>query len=110
AGGEPDAASGTPWIQDVLDCGTEASAGGLADGGTALQRVDLDPAIFPDAVCNDGTPGFFYFRPAGSEAARNRWVIQLQGGGSCANPSHCAKRWCSIDTAFGMTQMTATLS
>lgn len=98
-----------PYIGEVLDCGTPASAGGLASG-TELQRVDLDLAVFPDALCNDGTPGFFYFRPAATAAARDRWVIQLQGGGACGFGDTCAKRWCSVDTNFGMTQMTATLS
>lgn len=102
-------APAAPWIGDALDCGTPASAGGLGPG-TELQRVNLDPAQFPDALCNDGTPGFFYFRPAATAAARDRWVIQLQGGGGCSNPDNCAARWCSVDTNFGETQMTATLS
>lgn len=104
----PDAAP-APWIGDVLDCGTPAAAGGLAPG-SELQRVDLDPIAFPGAVCNDGTRGFFYVRPAATAAARDRWVIQLQGGGGCGSADSCAARWCSVDTNFGMTQMTNTLS
>ncbi|MBK9031996.1 MAG: hypothetical protein IPL61_11825 [Myxococcales bacterium] len=102
-------AAATPWIGDVLDCGRPAAAGGLAPG-VELQRVDLDPVAFPEARCNDGTRAFFYVRPAATAAARNRWVIQLQGGGGCGSPDACAARWCSVDTNFGMTQMTATLS
>lgn len=98
-----------PSIGDVLDCGTPASVGGLG-AGTDAQRVDLDATAFPDAVCNDGTRAFFYMRPAATAAGRDRWVIQLQGGGGCETPDACAKRWCSVDTNFGMTQMTATLS
>lgn len=109
AAAEPDAAAPAPGIADVLECGTPASAGGLA-AGTELQRVALDVTAFPGARCNDGTTAFFYFRPATTAAAADRWVIQLQGGGSCASPDECAKRWCSVDTNFGMTQMTATLS
>lgn len=97
---------GAPWIQDALDCGTPATAGGLAPGDD-LQRVNLDPASFPDAVCNDGTPAFFYFRPAANEASRDKWVVQLQGGAGCADEDSCAARWCSVGTAFGMTQMSA---
>jgi hypothetical protein len=104
----PDAGPALP-IGDVLDCGTPASAGGLA-GGTDLQRVDLDVAAFPMARCNDGTAATFFFRPATTAAGRTRWVVQLQGGGSCKSGVGCAKRWCSVDTNFGMTQMTATLA
>ena len=106
---EPDAPAPAPSIATALDCGTPASAGGLA-AGTDLQRVDLDLAAFPNARCNDGTPGTFYFRPAATALGATRWVIQLQGGGSCTDPDSCAKRWCSVETNFGMTQMTATLA
>ncbi len=98
-----------PSIAEALDCGRPASAGGLANG-TDLQRADLDLAAFPSARCNDGTGAMFFFRPAASAAGRNRWVIQLQGGGHCKTPEGCAKRWCSVETNFGMTQMTATLA
>ncbi len=104
----PDAAPAAS-IADVLDCGTPASAGGLANG-TELQRVDIDLVAFPSARCNDGTGAMYFFRPATSAAGRNRWVVQLQGGGTCSQPDTCAQRWCSVDTNFGMTQMTATLA
>lgn len=104
----PDAAV-APSLAEVLDCGTPASAGGL-QAGTDLQRVDLDLAAFPNARCNDGTAGTFYFRPSQTPAGAKRWVIQLQGGGGCSTPDSCAKRWCSVDTNFGMTQMTASLA
>jgi hypothetical protein len=108
-GDAPDASEPAPSIATALDCGTAASAGGLRKG-TDLQRVDIDLALFPAARCNDGTAGTFYFRPASTAAGARRWVIQLQGGGSCSNPDDCARRWCSVDTNFGMTQMTDTLA
>src|SRR3954471_4212683 len=43
----------------------------------------------PGAVCNDGTPAVMYVRaaaPGASEpdgSSANRWVIHLEGGGSC---------------------------
>lgn len=107
--GEVDATVSSPSIDQALDCGTPASAGGLALGSD-LQRVDLDLTAFPDARCNDGTAATFYIRPAATAAASTRWVIQLQGGGACASPDECARRWCSVDTAFGMTQMTSSLA
>lgn len=106
----PDASEPALSIFDVLsDCGTAASAGGLRPG-TQLQQVELDLAAFPNARCNDGSAASFYFRPAATPQGATRWVIQLQGGGGCATPDECAKRWCSVDTNFGMTQMTSLIS
>ncbi|MEW5740050.1 MAG: pectin acetylesterase-family hydrolase [Myxococcota bacterium] len=93
-------------IGEVLTCGKLGMAGGLAPGNE-LQRHDFDTTEFPDALCNDGTPALFYFRPASSPQSRNRWLIQLQGGGSCESANSCAQRWCSEDTAFGMQGMSA---
>ncbi|MEZ4362123.1 MAG: pectin acetylesterase-family hydrolase [Kofleriaceae bacterium] len=98
-----------PTIADALDCGTPASAGGLANA-LELQRVDVDTTAFPLAKCNDGTPATFFFRPGSTVDGRKRWVIQLQGGGGCRHPDACAQRWCSVGTNFGMTQMTSTLA
>lgn len=105
----PDADTSAPYLGEVLDCGTPAEAGGLANG-TELQRTQLDTDVFPDAVCNDGTSAFYYFRPATTVAGQDRWVIQLQGGGGCGTGDACAARWCSVDTNFGETQMTNLLS
>lgn len=96
-------------ISDVLSCGQQGTAGGLANG-TVMQRVDLDNAAFPDALCNDGSPAIIYFRPFSGAANRNNWLIQLQGGGGCGSGQTCAKRWCMIDTNFSMVQMTSTTS
>jgi hypothetical protein len=46
-------------------------------------------------LCNDGTPGGFYFRPApedASEAERSLWVFHLQGGGWCWDKGSCVQR------------------
>ncbi len=105
-GVESDATPAAPSIADVLECGTVGDAGSLPEG-TDLRRVVIDPAIFPDARCNDGTQAVFYVRPADTVAGRNRWVIQLQGGGGCHDANDCAKRWCSIDSHIGMEHMTS---
>ena len=47
-------------------------------GDQSLTLVSL--AGYPGAVCNDGTPGAYYFS-AGSNA--NQWVLYLEGG-ACA--------------------------
>lgn len=106
--GEDATASAAP-IGEVLDCGKPASAGGLANGPD-LQRVDIDLAAFPEARCNDGSAATFYVRPAATLAGSTRWVLQLQGGGSCRSPDDCARRWCSAGTNFGMTQMSSSLA
>jgi Pectinacetylesterase len=101
-----ESALAVPTIADALDCRRPATAGGLTRA-LELQRVDLDTAAFPLARCNDGTPATFYFRPGTTAAGRERWVIQLQGGGGCRSPDTCAARWCSVDTNFGSTQMSS---
>ncbi len=93
-------------IGDVLTCGRVGGAGGLADG-IEMQRVDIDAATFPDAICNDGSGPVFYFRPATDPGSADRWVIQLQGGGGCHSGESCAERWCMVDTGFSMTQMSS---
>ncbi|MBM4363656.1 MAG: hypothetical protein FJ104_13320, partial [Deltaproteobacteria bacterium] len=115
-GGEtkPDEGALAPRIQDVLECGTPASAGGLSgvgpDPDDPLQAHFFDPAVFPDALCNDGTPATVYFRPGSDPTQRNRWVIQLMGGGGCRSGDSCAARWCSHMTNFGVTQMTSSVA
>lgn len=98
-----------PMIGEGLTCGTRAEVGGVPRG-TELARHDIDLGVFPDALCNDGTGARFYVRPYVGEANRNRWVIQLKGGGGCASGADCAKRWCSVLTNFGKTQMTADIN
>lgn len=90
-----------------LDCGAPGAVGGpvAGDRPDALVRRFLDD--WPDARCNDGTPGVFWYRPAASAAGAGRWVVLLQGGGSCETPDACAARWCGVDTPYGTTQMSS---
>lgn len=64
-------------------------------------RATIDLALFPEAVCNDGSPAVFYFAeaPAGSINA-DKWVVQLEGGGGCLEAvdedglhQDCMDRW-----------------
>ncbi len=96
----------TPMISEVLKCGKVGTAGSLG-AGTELQRHNLDTTRYPNALCNDGSNAIFFYRPYQGEANRNRWVIQLQGGGSCGSPDDCAKRWCSVDTNFSSVGMSS---
>lgn len=65
---------------------------GGAPNSNCLLRVTVDTDLFPNATCNDGTPGTFYIRPGRTDP--NKWVIHLQGGGSCQDGDRCLERWC----------------
>jgi len=43
-------------------------------------------------VCNDGSPGGYYFKEATDVAAENNWIFYLEGGGWCWNSTSCEKR------------------
>lgn len=62
--------------------------------GEELHRFTLTD---PHALCNDGTPGIVYVRPATDDALRDVWSLHLQGGGGCASAEACALRWCGAD-------------
>ena len=77
------------------------------DTGTPLLKRTLTG---PNSYCNDGTRAVMYIRPAnyahnGYWRAGNgqptihvaRWVIWLQGGGSCRDADTCLARWCGTD-------------
>ena len=96
-------------INTVLPCGNVGTVGGLG-AGIDLTRHTIDTAKFPNAVCNDGTPGVFYYAPATREEDRNKWLIFLQGGGGCRDGQTCAERWCHVNTNYGMDKMTTSLT
>jgi hypothetical protein len=103
------AAEAASPISQVLSCGKEGTIGGLG-AGADMQRFSVDTKRFPDAICNDGSPAIFYYGRYTGEADRNKWVIMLQGGGSCTSGQNCAERWCSVNTNYGMDKMTSTLA
>lgn len=64
---------------------------GPGSPGVATMHL-LDLARHPAARCNDGTPGS-YRRRAGFGAGARRWMIYLEGGGSCEVAADCAARY-----------------
>jgi hypothetical protein len=82
-------------IRDHLGAGV--TSGSNIQAGTDLLRHRIDQVTYPQAKCNDESAGTFYFRPFSGEANRNRWVIQLLGGGSCTDPKRCQQRWRGVD-------------
>lgn len=81
-----------PMIDEVMAdwCGEYNPGTGLTSGED-LWKVTLDD---PAAVCNDGTPGVMYIRPAASPEASDQWVFYLQGGSACGDLESCGVRWC----------------
>lgn len=56
-----------------------------------LQLYTVSQANDRQAVCNDGSPAKYYFRP-GSEKNRDKWVIFFKGGGGCSSEAECLTR------------------
>lgn len=96
-------------LPQAFTCGTQGTVGGLG-AGVELTRYVVDVKRYPQAICNDGTPAIFYYAEATRPEDRDKWLIFLQGGGSCVDGQSCAQRWCSIETAYGMDKMTTSLS
>lgn len=85
--------SGPENIADALDRACRIERGGFdepEDGD--LHKVTIDE---PDAVCNDGTPGVMWIRPASDPAHADDWVIFLAAGGLCSSEAECTVRWCT---------------
>jgi hypothetical protein len=97
AGSDGDGATGDSGadIATTLQCGKSAPVG--PGNAPEFQLATIDASKFPDALCNDGTPAVLYFRPYNGDANRDKWLINLHGGGSCASGPSCAARWCSCD-------------
>ncbi|MBI5512716.1 MAG: hypothetical protein HY909_03055 [Deltaproteobacteria bacterium] len=95
-----DGGAAPPNISAALDCGRGGGGSGPGpNNANSLQRMEIDVRAFPDALCNDGSPAVIYFRPYRGEANRNRWLLNLRGGGGCGSGQACAARWCGCGGA-----------
>lgn len=45
------------------------------------------------SICNDGTPGAYYYSPAISPEFNNTFLIHLPGGAQCYDEPSCNERW-----------------
>lgn len=72
---------------------TDGEVGKWKGAGEPLVKVELNE---PGAICNDGSPGAMYLRPApgAPNLSANRWVIHFKGGGGCHSFKSCRERWC----------------
>jgi hypothetical protein len=104
----PRGAAAQQDIEDTLGIGFGGVAG-ISQGRQLLAHtVDTSPAGFPEALCNDGSPAVFYFRPHEGADNADRWLIMLMGGGFCTDFESCSRRWKKQDlifTAFGSNSM-----
>jgi len=90
---------------------TSASADGCAvppvgfshsKGQANAQTVFLlNPDTYPQALCADGSPGGYILREGFGVAAK-RLVMELQGGGFCADNGDCSKRPKSLISTKGL--------
>lgn len=87
-------ANACPGPQNAPTGGGEKLTSCTAGTPGCMDRVDIDPSIFPNAVCSDGTPGAFYVRRGVGVDDENRWVIHLQGGGRAQSYADVEARWC----------------
>ncbi len=87
-------ANACPGPQNAPTGGGEALTSCTPGSPGCMDRVDIDPAIFPNAVCSDGTPGAFYIRRGQGVDDEKRWVIHLQGGGRAQTYADVEARWC----------------
>src|SRR5262249_20335285 len=77
--------------------------------GTPAIKHEVKDAEKKQAVCNDGSPAVYFFRP-GKDLDRNRWILFLQGGGACGTDNDCRKRWTdqhNLMTSSGLPQRRA---
>lgn len=82
----------------------DANVGQLPPGAHMARHWLTDP----DAKCNDGTTPGIYVR-AGSVAHRDKWIIYLQGGGSCGSDAECLERWQHNHSAYGIQKMSTSV-
>ena len=54
------------------------------------QKTLLDPEVYVNCKCLDGTPGAYYVNK--NPNGNNTWVIYLDGGGECVNAEMCKSK------------------
>ena len=67
------------------------SASARLPDGITPHALTITMVTGDDAVCLDGSPAAFYFRP-GSGSGAKRWHIHHQGGGWCESLDDCLQR------------------
>ena len=86
---------------NLLCCIFICAASLLPGCAAAEVRLELrlyDPlaTLDPLLVCNDGSPGGYYYREATTREDGDKWIFYLEGGGWCWNQTSCVRRCCSV--------------
>ena len=61
-------------------------------------KINWLSSIDPLAVCNDGTPGAYYFSSYLNKEFEDTYIIHLPGGAQCWDQQSCETRWNSSGT------------
>jgi hypothetical protein len=78
-----------PDSSSPVEADEPAQAEAVSSALLSVNNVVLNRATYPDAVCNDGSMGVYKIR---RNTESDKWLIWLDGGGSCSDPSSCATR------------------
>eukprot|EP00242_Pyramimonas_sp_CCMP2087_P011700 CAMPEP_0198197510 /NCGR_PEP_ID=MMETSP1445-20131203/1105_1 /TAXON_ID=36898 /ORGANISM="Pyramimonas sp., Strain CCMP2087" /LENGTH=580 /DNA_ID=CAMNT_0043866819 /DNA_START=219 /DNA_END=1961 /DNA_ORIENTATION=+ len=73
-----------------LPCYTKDPAITSALYTTTMKKIEVDLSKFPNAVCNDGSPAAYYYKPALSNVGHeNIWNVHFEGGNWCTDEESC---------------------
>ena len=80
------------WLVLLLNTLLLLGASATADASPLFNITLLTKAAAESgAVCLDGSPGAYYFRPGTGDGA-GKWYTHFEGGGWCVDPASCASR------------------
>jgi hypothetical protein len=82
-----------PFLSLFTTLATAATNSEVDKSTTTAGTLVFEPySTNAEAVCNDKSPSGLYFLKATDKAQEDVWVVQMQGGGWCWDPTTCAKR------------------
>jgi hypothetical protein len=90
AGPQPGGDGGTLPGEPAVGCVDSATDGALQIPAVYERRTVANAAA-RNAICNDGSPAVYYVR-RGAGCGAKRWIVALEGGGSCNTVDECRAR------------------
>jgi hypothetical protein len=85
--------------------GGSATSGNLPAGNDLVRYWMTTQGVF----CNDGTTPVAHVREATNAKDIDKWVIYLQGGGTCDDGEACLNRWQSLGSDMGLQKMSTSV-
>jgi hypothetical protein len=115
SGEAPSASSGSGTPQPAPSSSGDPTSGSASSQpapepppGEALPKTfayrSLDTSVYPNAVCNDGSPAGYYLE-AGTDAST--WVVMLEGGSWCGSDAECQGRAPALSSSKGIAKTIA---